>query len=98
MVVVVDVLVSMVVIVRKQLTALEVVATPSQTLDTPVLVSHDMSEGKIVVLTTSLECYQRRSDVVAQIHPPLWQVTQNSLGPVQAMCSFVANFRVARDY
>ena len=59
MVVVVDVLVSMVVIVRKQLTALEVVATPSQNLDTPVPVCHDMSEGMIVVLTTSLEYCQR---------------------------------------
>jgi hypothetical protein len=59
MVVVVDALVSMVVIVRKQLSALEVVATPSQNLDTPVPVYHDMSEGMIVVLTTSLECCQR---------------------------------------
>lgn len=92
MAVVVDVLVLMVVIARKQLTALELVATPNQNLDTPVLVYHDMSEGMIVVLTTSLKCCQRRSDVVVQIHPPLWQVTQHSLGPVQAMYSFVANF------
>jgi hypothetical protein len=59
MVVVVDALVSMVVIVRKRPSALEVVVTPSQNLDTPVLVYHDMSEGTIVVLTTSLECCQR---------------------------------------
>ena len=56
---VVDVLVSAAVIVRKQLTALEVVATPSQILDTPVLVCHDMNEGMIVVLATSLEYCQR---------------------------------------
>lgn len=68
---VVDVLVSMAVIVRKQLSALEVVATPSQILDTPVLVCHDTSEGMTVVLTTSLECCQRLSDAVALIHPPL---------------------------
>lgn len=54
MAVVVDVLVSMVVIVRKQLTALEAVATPSRNLDTPVPACHGMSEGMIVVLTTSL--------------------------------------------
>lgn len=89
---VVDVLVSTVVIARKQLTALELVATPSRILDTPVPVYHDMNEGMIVVLTTSLECCQRRSDVVAQIHPPLWRVTQNRLGPVQAMYFFVAKF------
>jgi len=89
---VVDVLVSAAVIVRKQLTALEVVATPSQILDTPVPVYHDMSEGMIVVLTTSLEYCQRLSDVVALIHPPLWEVTQNSLEPVQAMYISVAGF------
>jgi type III secretory pathway component EscU len=59
MVVTVDALVSMVVIVGKQLSALEVVVTPSQNRDTPVPVYHDMSEGTIVVLTTSLECCQR---------------------------------------
>jgi hypothetical protein len=72
MAVVVDVLVLMVVIARKQLTALEVVATPNQILDIPVLVSHDMSEGTIVVLTTSSEYCRRQSDVVALIHRPLW--------------------------
>jgi hypothetical protein len=59
MVVVVDVLVSVVVIVKKQLTALEVVATPIRNPDTPVLVYHGMSEGMLVVLTTSLEYCQR---------------------------------------
>jgi hypothetical protein len=59
MAVVVDALVSVVVIVRKQLNALEVGVTPSQNLDTPVPVYHDMSEGMIDVLTTSLECCQR---------------------------------------
>jgi hypothetical protein len=59
MAVVVDVLVSVVVIVRKQQSALEVVATPNQNLDTPVPVYHGMSEGTIAVLTTSLECCQR---------------------------------------
>jgi len=59
MVIVVDALVAVVVIVRKQLIASEVVATPSQNLDTPVLVYHDMSEGMVVVVTTSLEYCQR---------------------------------------
>jgi hypothetical protein len=59
MVVVVDVLVSVVVIVKKQLTALEVVATPIRNPDTPVLVYRGMSEGMLVVLTTSLEYCQR---------------------------------------
>jgi hypothetical protein len=58
-VVIVDVLVSAVVIVKKQLTALALVETPSQNLDTPVLVYHDMSEGMLAVLTTSLGYCQR---------------------------------------
>jgi hypothetical protein len=58
-VVVVDVLASVVVIVRKQLTALALVATPSQNLDTPVPAYHDMSEGMLAVLTISLGYCQR---------------------------------------
>ena len=59
MAVVVDALVSMAVTVRKLMTALEVAVTPSQNLDTPVPVCHGMSEGMVVVPTTSLGCYQR---------------------------------------